>query len=181
VPDSIAGLPLHPLLVHATVVIVPAAALSVLLAALWPRFRRWAGLLPLGLAMAGLILDPLATSSGESLEHQMDDRALIEKHSELADGLLPWMIVLVVVAAVLYGWHWRQSRRDPGHLAGLGAGADLRRCGGGGGGGGGGDVGACRPDRPQRCQGRVVGRRRAVGGLGSREQVIRRSPLLMLA
>ena len=111
-PDSIAGLPLHPLLVHATVVIVPAAALSVLLAALWPRFRRWAGPLPLGLAVAGLILDPLSTSTGESLEHQVGHTALIEKHSELADGLLPWMIALVVMAAGLYAWHWRQGRRD---------------------------------------------------------------------
>lgn len=113
--DSIAGLPLHPLLVHATVVVVPAAALSVLLAALWPRFRRWAGPLPLGLAVAGLILDPLSTSTGESLEHQVGHSALIEKHSELADGLLPWMIALVVVAAGLYAWHWRQSRPGPGN------------------------------------------------------------------
>jgi hypothetical protein len=110
---SIAGLPLHPLLVHATVVIVPAAALTVLLAALWPRFRRWAGWLPLGLAVAGLILDPLSTSSGESLEHEVGHSALIEKHAHLADGLLPWMIGLVVMAAALYAWNWRQVRRDP--------------------------------------------------------------------
>jgi predicted membrane protein DUF2231 len=109
---SIAGLPLHPLLVHATVVIVPAAAMSVLLAALWPRFRRWAGMLPLGLAVVGLILDPLSTASGESLEHQVGESALIEKHSELADGLLPWMIVLVVTAAAQYWWNWRQNRRE---------------------------------------------------------------------
>jgi len=108
---SVAGLPLHPLLVHATVVIVPAAALSVLLAALWPRFRRWSGFLPLGLAVAGLILDPLSTASGESLEHQVGESGLIEKHSELAAALLPWMIVLVVMAAGLYAWHWRKSRR----------------------------------------------------------------------
>ena len=113
-PTTIAGLPLHPLLVHATVVVVPAAALTVLLAALWPRFRRWAGLLPLGLAVGGLILDPLSTSTGESLEHQVGESALIEKHAELADGLLPWLIALVVVAAGLYAWHWRQSRRGPG-------------------------------------------------------------------
>jgi hypothetical protein len=112
---SIAGLPLHPLLVHATVVIVPAAALSVLLAAVWPRFRRWAGPLPLGLAVAGLILVPLSTASGESLEHQVGESALIEKHSELADGLLPWMIVLVAMAFALYGWHWRQRRREHDH------------------------------------------------------------------
>ena len=110
-PDSIAGLPLHPLIVHATVVIVPAAALSVLFAAVWPSFRRWAGWLPLGLAVVGLILDPLSTSSGESLEHEVGHNALIEKHSHLADGLLPWMIVLVVMAAALYAWHWRQARR----------------------------------------------------------------------
>jgi hypothetical protein len=108
---SLAGLPLHPLLVHATVVIVPAAAQCVLFAALWPRFRTWAGPLPLGLAVAGLILDPLSTSSGESLEHQVGHSALIEKHSHLADGLLPWMIALVVVAAGMYAWHWRQGRR----------------------------------------------------------------------
>lgn len=111
---SIAGLPLHPLLVHATVVIVPAAAMSVLLAALWPRFRRWAGPLPLGLAVVGLILDPLSTSSGESLERQVGHSALIEEHSHLADGLLPWMIALTVVAAGLYAWHWREARRTTG-------------------------------------------------------------------
>jgi hypothetical protein len=99
------------------VVIVPAAALSVLLAALWPRFRRWAGPLPLGLAVAGLILDPLSTSSGESLEHQVPHSALIEKHSHLADGLLPWLIALVVVAAGMYAWHWRQGRRGSGNGA----------------------------------------------------------------
>jgi hypothetical protein len=114
VPYSIFGLPLHPLLVHATVMIVPAAALSVVLAAVWPRFRRWAGLLPLGLAVAGLILDPLSTSSGESLEHQVSQSPLIEKHAELAEGLLPWLIVLVVMAAALYAWHWRQSRDASG-------------------------------------------------------------------
>ncbi|WP_157550616.1 DUF2231 domain-containing protein [Nocardioides jensenii] len=113
-PHSIAGLPIHPLLVHATVVIVPAAALAVLLAAVWRRFRRWSGPLPLALAVLGLILDPLSTSSGESLEHQVGGSTLIEKHAELADGLLPWMIALVAGAAGLYAWHWRQDRRGPG-------------------------------------------------------------------
>lgn len=110
-PDSIAGLPLHPLLVHATVVIVPAAASCVLLAALWPRFRRWAGVLPLALAVGGLVLVPMSTSTGESLEHQVGESSLVEKHAELGEGLLPWMIALVVVAAGLYAWHWRRGRR----------------------------------------------------------------------
>lgn len=42
--DTIFGLPLHPLVVHATEVIVPLAAVLVVLTAAWPRFRRWAGI-----------------------------------------------------------------------------------------------------------------------------------------
>lgn len=112
VPQSVFGLPLHPLIVHATVVIVPLAALMVLLAAVWAKVRRWAGPLPLGLAVVGLALDPLSTSSGESLEHQVSGNALIEKHAELADGLLPWLVVLVIAAACVFAWHWRAQRRD---------------------------------------------------------------------
>ena len=63
-PESIVGLPVHPLVVHATVVIVPAAALAVLLAAVLPRVRAWAGPLPMVLAVVGLVLAPLSTSSG---------------------------------------------------------------------------------------------------------------------
>jgi hypothetical protein len=112
VPQSVFGLPLHPLIVHATVVIVPLAALMVLLSAVWPSVRSWAGPLPLGLALAGLVLDPLSTSSGENLEHQVSGNALIERHAQLADGLLPWMVALVVTAGCVYVWHWRAQRRD---------------------------------------------------------------------
>lgn len=109
---SIAGLPLHPLLVHATVVIVPGRRPERVVGSAMAPVSPLGMPLPLGLAVAGLILDPLSTSSGESLEHQVGDSALIEKHSELADGLLPWMIVLVVMAAALHAWYWGQSRRE---------------------------------------------------------------------
>jgi len=59
--DTIFDLPVHPLVVHATVVALPAAALAVGLAAVLPRFRRWAGLLPLALASAALVLVPVTT------------------------------------------------------------------------------------------------------------------------
>ena len=49
--DTVLGLPTHPLIVHATVVVVPTAAVAVLLAAVWPRFRAWAGWGPLALAV----------------------------------------------------------------------------------------------------------------------------------
>jgi hypothetical protein len=111
--NTIFGLPVHPLIVHATVVMVPAAALAVLLAALWPRFRRWAGWGPLGLSAAAVLLVPLSTSSGEALEHRLPRSGLIEQHAHLADGLLPWVIALLVGAAALF---W--TRRHEGQVDG---------------------------------------------------------------
>ena len=113
--DSIFGLPLHPLVVHATVVVVPAAAITVLLAAFWPRVRRWAAWLPLGLSVAAAILDPLSTQSGEALEHALPRSELIRAHSEYADGLLPWLGGLVVVAFGLWWWT-RSERLEPGRF-----------------------------------------------------------------
>ncbi len=99
--DTIFGLPAHVLIIHATVVVVPAAAVAVLLAGLWPRFRAWAGWLPLVLAAAAVALTPLSTSSGEELEKRVGASAQIEEHSHLADGLLPWVIGLLAAALVV--------------------------------------------------------------------------------
>ena len=108
--DTIAGLPLHPLVVHATEVIVPVTAIVVTLAALWPLFRRRTGYLPLALALASLVLVPLSTQSGEALQERVGESSLIETHSNLAEGLLPWVFSLVVVAAVLLWWN-RSERK----------------------------------------------------------------------
>lgn len=100
--DTVFGVPLHPLVVHATVVVVPSAAVAVALAAVWPRFRAWAGFLPLGLAAAAVVLVPITTSSGESLEHTVVDTALVREHTQMAEGLLPWVLLLAVAAAGLF-------------------------------------------------------------------------------
>jgi hypothetical protein len=95
--DTIFVLPPHPLIDHATVVIVPSAALAVALAAGWPRFRRWAGFLPLLLSAAAVVLIPLSTASGEA-------RA----------DLLPPVLVLAVAAAALYWIQLTEQARRPG-------------------------------------------------------------------
>lgn len=115
--DTIFGLPIHPLVVHATVVMVPLATLSVLLAGVWPRFRRWAGWLPLGLALIALFLVPLSTQSGESLQRRVGRTDLVKQHVQMADGLLPWVAGLVVAAA-LTTVLWRRSRRPAASVDG---------------------------------------------------------------
>lgn len=110
---NIFGLPVHPLIVHATVVMVPVAAVAVALAAVWPRFRRWIAWGPVAAATVALILVPLTTSSGESLERQLPHQALIEQHARLADGLLPWVIGLAVTAIAGWWMHGLAGRLRP--------------------------------------------------------------------
>jgi uncharacterized membrane protein YgcG len=109
-PESFFGLPLHPLIVHATVVIIPTAAALLVLSALLPRFRSWAGVLTPLTAIAALVLVPITTSSGEELKSQVEDTPLIEKHAELASNILPWVIGVAVVSVALYAVEWRNRR-----------------------------------------------------------------------
>jgi hypothetical protein len=109
-PSTVFGLPTHALLVHATVVLVPLAALAVLLHALWPVARRRLGIVTPLLALAALVLTPLSTESGEVLERSVGHSALVERHAELADGLLPWTVGLFVVAAALWVLDRRRTR-----------------------------------------------------------------------
>ena len=79
--DTIGGIPMHPLIVHGVVVLVPLAALLVLLAALSPRVRGWAGILTPIVATLALVMVPFATQSGEALEERVGDPAY--DHAEL--------------------------------------------------------------------------------------------------
>lgn len=109
--DTINGVPAHPLVVHAVVVLVPLAALVTLAAASSGRFRRWSGLLTPLLATAALVSVPLATSTGEELEDRVTETALTERHTDMGEGLLPWVVGLAVVAWGLW-WLGRRARRE---------------------------------------------------------------------
>lgn len=107
VPSTVFGLPVHPLLVHATVVFVPLAVFLVVAAVVVPRFRRWAGPLPVAVSLVALILTPLSTATGENLEHELPHNALIERHAQLGGQLLPFTIALFVLSAA----YWLLERR----------------------------------------------------------------------
>src|SRR5690348_6266660 len=94
------GLPAHVLLVHAVVVLVPLVAISVIAAAVSSRWRERLGSLPALAAVALVVLTPVTTSAGEWLQQRVPDTAKVRHHAELGDQLLPWVIALLVVAAV---------------------------------------------------------------------------------
>jgi uncharacterized membrane protein YdcZ (DUF606 family) len=110
VPETVFGLPTHAIVVHATVVLLPLAALVVLLHAFWPAARPRLGILTPLLAGVALVLVPLSTQSGETLEHSVGRSALVERHAELADGMLPWAIGLFAVAVGLLLLDRRRAR-----------------------------------------------------------------------
>ncbi|GGV09485.1 hypothetical protein GCM10010260_54790 [Streptomyces filipinensis] len=111
------GLPAHVLFVHVVVVLIPLTALALVTAALWPRAaRRLGALLPV-LALAALASVPLTTHAGEWLERHVDDDALVRRHTELGDGLLPWALGLFALAAVVW-WAGRRTPAEPGRKGG---------------------------------------------------------------
>ncbi|MFC4909698.1 DUF2231 domain-containing protein [Actinomadura gamaensis] len=114
-PSSVWGLPVHPLVVHLVVFLIPLVVLASLVVAVWPRARRVAAPWVLAVATLGVLSVPLATSSGERLEHQVPHSALVERHAELADGLLPlvaglWLALAIMVAVA---WHVRRRPTAP--------------------------------------------------------------------
>ena len=93
-----AGLPLHPLLVHAVVVLTPLTALAVAVAGVWPAARHRLGYaLPVAaLLVAGLV--PVTVLAGEELAEAVGETPAIQRHEALGEMLIPWTIALLVAA-----------------------------------------------------------------------------------
>lgn len=105
---TVTGLPLHPLVVHAVVVLLPLMALLTVLVAVRPAWRTKAWWVVVGNALvAGASL--LAKESGESLQASLGGQVARE-HGELGE-VLPWFaIALLVTSAALA---LLRSRRTP--------------------------------------------------------------------
>jgi len=99
--NSIFGLPAHPLIVRAAVVMLPLAALTLIVAALIPKTHRIAAPLAFGLCIVATVAVFLAEGSGEQLEEQVEETALVETHTGAADAALPWAIVMTGAAAAV--------------------------------------------------------------------------------
>jgi hypothetical protein len=105
------GLPAHVLLVHFVVVLVPLTAIAVVASAVWPAVARRMGVALPVLALVTLASVPLTTSAGEWLEEHVGSNALVRRHAELGDGLLPWALGLFVLAAAVW-WTTRRTTSE---------------------------------------------------------------------
>ncbi|MET9119350.1 DUF2231 domain-containing protein [Streptomyces longwoodensis] len=108
------GLPAHILLVHVVVVLVPLTALALVVGAIRPGAARRMGVVLPGLALVMLVSVPLTTQAGEWLEAHVDGNALVRRHAELGDGLLPWAGGLFILAVAVWWATGRAAASGPG-------------------------------------------------------------------
>jgi hypothetical protein len=114
---TVDGIPAHPLVVHAVVVLLPLAAVATLFVVARPLWRRQLGVWVLLLAAAGVFAVPVATRTGEQLKESLGGGSpLVAIHEERAETLLiPALIYLVLLAAtVLVGRRVDTAVEGPG-------------------------------------------------------------------
>jgi hypothetical protein len=100
---TVGGVPAHPLVVHAVVVLLPLAAVGTLLVVARPAWREQLGVWVLLLALGGVAAVPVASQTGEQLEHAIGrGNPLVEIHAQRGDTLLfPALIFLALLAATV--------------------------------------------------------------------------------
>jgi hypothetical protein len=94
------GIPLHPLVVHAVVVLLPLAALGAVVIAIRRSWRRTLGVPVLLVALAGVAAVPMATTTGTQLWTALGGHnPLIDVHAQRASWLLPVALLFLVLLA----------------------------------------------------------------------------------
>jgi hypothetical protein len=99
--DTVFGLPAHPLVVHAAVILLPLAAVGLVVVAATLRARRLYAPIVLGFALAATVAVGLAQQSGEALEDRVVETELVEEHTEQGETVLPWAIAVAAMSAVV--------------------------------------------------------------------------------
>jgi len=97
--DTIGGLPLHPLTVHAASVLIPLSALALVLLVFVPKWRKAYLPLTVGALAVSVGLAFAAKQSGEALAARVGNPA---DHQELGDLLFPASIGLFFLGAAFY-------------------------------------------------------------------------------
>lgn len=106
---TVFGLPLHPLVVHGTVVLVPVAAVLVIAAAVWRRARSrlvWPAFAG-SVAATGLVA--LAALSGKPLARQVPSSPLVAHHAQMAKLLVVWVVAMSGASFAMAYVVWRRA------------------------------------------------------------------------
>ncbi len=105
------GLPLHVLLVHLVVVLLPLVSAAGAVAAVWPAAqRKLTFLIPLG-ALVGTAAVPLTTRAGESLAESLGSPPFIADHQNYGEMVLPWAVGLLLTTTAQYAYLRDRPRR----------------------------------------------------------------------
>ena len=102
--DLIFGLPVHPLVVHGAVILVPLVAFAALAMSYWPSFsRRYGGpvLILAGVAQVSLFL---AKGSSEPFEERLNKD--IERHADLGE-IAPFTFIPLLILLFI---RWRMDK-----------------------------------------------------------------------
>jgi cytochrome b involved in lipid metabolism len=95
--DLAFGLPLHILVNHAVVVLVPLGALAMVLMVFVPKLRTHFSYLSAGITLLGAVAATVAAQSGEALADRVGDPGV---HEEWGDSLVPVAWALVAVSVI---------------------------------------------------------------------------------
>ena len=105
---TVAGLPLHPLVVHVVVVLVPIAAVGAIVMAIWPRISRRVGSVIVLASALGAGASFVAKASGEAFTQV---RGTPATHAQLGDTL-PFIALALFVTLLVF---WLFDRGIPGN------------------------------------------------------------------
>lgn len=94
--DTIAGIPSHPLFVHAPVVLIPLVGLASMALAFRPDWRTTLGWWPAVAAGVCLISTVLAVGSGNAFDERLEGLVDTERHESLA-------LTTLALVAVFFG------------------------------------------------------------------------------
>lgn len=108
--NTLNGLPAHVLLVHAVVVLLPLAALLLVLTAVWPAARHKLAGANAILSAVVVVLVPITTEAGEWLERRVDPTPQVHTHAELGDTAVFVALPIAVLAIALW-WRHREDLR----------------------------------------------------------------------
>jgi uncharacterized membrane protein len=109
--DNVNGVPTHPLVVHAAIVLVPLVLACLIVFSFKKKWHSTFAIPTLVLAFGGLVASWLAEESGGSLEERIKETNLVEEHAELGENFVIIAFILFIFVAIWAFIGWRNRNK----------------------------------------------------------------------